>query len=35
MDLMDNPPPPNEALIRAMRSYQKLVVPRTEAFEES
>ena len=35
MDLMDNPPPPNEALIRAKKSYQRLVVPRTKRIEES
>jgi len=34
MDLLDNPPPPNEALIRAMQSYRRLVVPRTEPLEE-
>jgi len=35
MDLMDNPPPPNEALIRAMQSYQTLIVPRTQPLEET
>jgi uncharacterized protein (DUF1778 family) len=29
-ELLDNPPPPNEALKRAFRSYREMVVPRTE-----
>jgi uncharacterized protein (DUF1778 family) len=35
MDLMDNPPPPNEALRRAKESYHRLIVPRTKPIEES
>jgi uncharacterized protein (DUF1778 family) len=35
MDLMDNPPPPNEALIQAMESHRRLVVSRTKPIEES
>ena len=34
MDLVDNPPPPNEALIRAMRHHQEFVTSHDRADEE-
>ncbi|HLL81424.1 MAG TPA: DUF1778 domain-containing protein [Longimicrobium sp.] len=35
MDLMDNPPAPGEALLRAKESYHKLIVPRTKPIVEA
>lgn len=35
MHLMDNPPPPNAALIQAMKDHNRLVVSRTKPIEDS